>query len=141
MRRWLAVAVAVVALALAGCGSADDEAERDAARPTADVADQSDDGPDLAELIADLANVGCELAEVDPTEGYDIHRQAACADGSLVIYTFVTASARDEVVEGIAGIEGEFAVVGDDWVAETKTRAMADNVKAAIGGTVRPSSP
>jgi hypothetical protein len=91
----------------------------------------------IGELIDDLEGVGCPLEEVTPTEGFDIYRQASCPDAELQVYTFTSRGSRDEVVDGILGIEGEFAVVGANWVAEARTQDMADAVKAKIGGTVR----
>lgn len=128
------VAALVLAAVLAvSCGSG---GEPDAA-PSDAVSDVDGGSRSVGELITLLEDVGCPLEEVTPTEGFDIYRQAACPDAELQVYTFTSEGARDEVVDGILGIEGEFAVVGKNWVAEVRSRSMADDVRAAVGGTVR----
>ncbi len=136
MRHIRGALVALTLAVLVACGSEPNGVD---ATPTAagDADTPSDDTRSLDELIAALDEVGCSLSEVDPTEGFDIFEQAACPDGSIVLYTFATQEARDEVVAGITDIEGEFAVVGGSWVAETKSRTDANNVKAELGGVVR----
>jgi hypothetical protein len=125
--------VAVMIASLAACGSNNDGGD---ATPTPATRDGTDNRS-LVELMGELDNVGCSLSEVDPTEGYDIYEQAACSDGSIVLYRFTTTAARDDVVDGITGIEGEYAVVGRLWVVETKSRADATTVRRALGGVVR----
>jgi hypothetical protein len=127
--------IAATLVLLVACGSPDENGADATATPE-DVGPLEGDTADLSELVAAL-DVGCSLTEVDPTEGYDIFEQAACPDGSIVLYTFSTAQARDDVVEGIRNIDGEYAVVGGSWVVETKSRADAEKVKAELGGNIR----
>jgi hypothetical protein len=117
------------------CGGGDD-----APPVSSDTLSAVDGGSrSIGELIQALDGVGCPLEEVDPTEGFDIYQQAACPDAELQVYTFTSKTSRDEVVDAIAGLEGEFAVVGENWVAEVRSRSLADSVHQAIGGTVRAS--
>lgn len=122
---------ACVLTALVGCGSDDEET---AARRTPDVGAEE---RSITELVGELGDVGCSLDEVDPTEGYDINEQAACEDGSIVLYTFTSRRSQDQVVDGITAIPGEYAVVGELWVAETKSRADAEAVRSALGGNIK----
>jgi hypothetical protein len=127
--------VAAIAIVLAcGCGS-DGEEPPPASSDT--LTDVSGGSRSIGELIEALADIGCPLEEADPTEGFDIYRQASCPDAELQVYTFTSRSARDTVVDAILGLEGEFVVVGANWVAEARSRRLADAVKAKVGGTVR----
>jgi hypothetical protein len=90
----------------------------------------------LPELIEALGDVGCDLAEVDPVEGFEINRQAECSNGSVVVYTFGSSVSQREVVAQIRELEGRYAVEGDLWAAETSSRRLADRVKAGAGGTI-----
>lgn len=127
-------AAAVLAFLLAvACGGGDEPG------PVATASAESSGTRSIAELVAALDGVGCPLEEVTPTEGFDIYRQASCPDAEVQVYTFTSRAARDDVVDGILGIEGEFAVVGPNWVAEVRSRTMADAVQRKIGGVVRAS--
>ena len=132
MTRRLA-AVVLAALLAVSCGNGGTTEPE----PSDAVSDVSGGSRSIAQLISALDDVGCPLEEVTPTEGYDIYRQASCPDAELQVYTFTSKASRDDVVDGILGIAGEFAVVGANWVAEARSRTMADNVKAGVGGTVR----
>jgi hypothetical protein len=125
--------VVLVFTVAVACGGGDERGT------VATASAEASDTRSIAELVAALDGVGCPLEEVTPTEGFDIYRQASCPDAELQVYTFTSKTARDEVVEGILGIEGEFAVVGPNWVAEARSRAMADAVQRKIGGIVRAS--
>ena len=127
------LAVAFVLMLSAACGGGDD-----APPASSDTLSAVSGGSSsIEELIQALDGIGCPLEEVDPTEGFDIYRQASCPDAELQVYTFTSKRSRDEVVDAIGSLEGEFAVVGANWVAEVRSRALADSVKAKIGGTVR----
>ena len=130
----LRLAAAIAIVLAAGCGSSGGEDEPASSDTLTDVSGGS---RSIAELTEALADVGCPLEEVDPTEGFDIYRQASCPEAELQIYTFTSRSARDAVVDAILGLEGEFVVVGANWVAEVRSRRLADAVKAKVGGTVR----
>jgi hypothetical protein len=120
----------------AACGSDDDPPPA-----SSDTLSAVDGGSSsIEDLIQALDGVGCPLEEVDPTEGFDIYRQASCPDAELQVYTFTSKASRDEVVEAIGGLEGEFAVVGANWVAEVRSRSLADAVKAKVGGTIQTST-
>lgn len=130
--RWIAAIVTAVVLATACGGGGEPE-------PAATATADANGTRSISELVAALDGVGCPLEEVTPTEGFDIYRQASCPDAELQVYTFTSKAARDDVVDGILGIEGELAVVGPNWVAEVRSRAMADAVQREIGGIVRAS--
>ena len=136
MRSLLLAVIAVVAVLTASCGSTGDPEPA----PSDTLSDVNSGSRSIDDLVNALDGVGCpadELQEVTPTEGFDIYRQASCPDAELQVYTFTSKGSRDEVVDGILGIEGEFAVVGTNWVAETRTRALADAVQRKAGGVVR----
>jgi hypothetical protein len=126
-------ATAALLIVAVSCGSTDDAPPASSDTLT-DVGGAS---RSIAELVEDLHDVGCPLEEVDPTEGFEIYRQASCPDSELQVYTFTSKSSRDAVVDAIGGLKGEFAVVGANWVAEARTRRLADAVKRKVGGTVR----
>jgi hypothetical protein len=130
------VMIVVLAVLTVSCGSGSDPPP--ASSDT--LSDASRTSRSIADLVEALDGVGCpanELQEVTPTEGFDIFRQASCPDSELQVYTFTSKKSQDEVVDGILGIEGEFAVVGTNWVAETRSRRLADAVQAKVGGIVR----
>jgi len=126
MKRSLVAAAAVVLIA--SCGGGGDSSE-----PTASARSF----PTLASLVSSIGDVGCELAEVEPVEGYDIDEQAECADASVRVYTFNSTISERQVVDAILEIDGRFAVDGDLWAAETNSRELAEEIRTAIGGTVR----
>ena len=131
-------ATVVLALLVSSCGSDTDPEPA----PSDALSDVNGGSRPIGELVRALDGVGCasdELQEVTPTEGFDIFRQASCPDSELQVYTFTSKASRDQVVDGILGIEGEFAVVGTNWVAEVRTRALADAVQGKVGGVVRVS--
>jgi hypothetical protein len=93
--------------------------------------------PTLASLVSSIGDVGCELAEVEPVEGYDIDEQAECADASVRVYTFNSTISERQVIDAIRKIDGRFAVEGDLWAAETSSRSLAQRIRTAIGGAIR----
>ncbi len=126
MKRSLLVAAAIVLIASCSEGGS-------SSGPTASARNF----PTLASLVSSIGDVGCELAEVEPVEGYDIDEQAECADASVRVYTFNSSISERQVINAIRKIDGRFAVEGDLWAAETSSRSLAQEIRTAIGGTVR----
>ncbi len=126
MKRPVLAAVAV--FVFAACGGSGDSTE-----PTPSARSF----PTLASLVSSIGDVGCELAEVEPVEGYDIDEQAECVDASVRIYTFNSTISERQVIDAIRKIDGRFAVEGDLWAAETSSRSLAQRIRTAIGGTIR----
>ena len=123
-----AVLAAAAVLAFASCSGGGDSTE-----PTPSARSF----PTLASLVSSIGDVGCELAEVEPVEGYDIDEQAECADASVRVYTFNSTISERQVIDAIRKIDGRFAVQGDLWAAETNSRSLAQEIRTAIGGTIR----
>ena len=126
MKRSILTVAAIVLVA--SCGGGEDSSE-----PTASARSF----PTLASLVSSIGDVGCELAEVEPVEGYDIDEQAECADASVRVYTFNSTISERQVIDAIREIDGRFAVEGDLWAAETDSRSLAEEIRTAIGGTIR----
>ena len=122
-----AVLAAIGVLAFAACGGGPESTE-----PTPSARSF----PTLASLVSSIGDVGCELAEVEPVEGYDIDEQAECADASVRVYTFNSTISERQVIDAIRKIDGRFAVEGDLWAAETNSRTLAERIRTVIGGTV-----
>jgi hypothetical protein len=124
----LSLAVAAAALVITSCGGGGGSSD-----PTATARSF----PTLASLVSSIGDVGCELAEVEPVEGYDIDEQAECADASVRVYTFNSTISERQVIDAIRKIDGRFAVEGDLWAAETSSRSLAQRIRTAIGGAIR----
>jgi hypothetical protein len=126
MKRSILAAAAVVLIGSCGSGGS-------GSGPTATARNF----PTLDSLISSIGDVGCELAEVEPVEGYDIDEQAECPDASVRVYTFNSTISERQVIDAIREIEDRFAVEGDLWAAETSSRSLAEKIRTAIGGTIR----
>ncbi len=120
--------VLAATLLLVGCGNGGGEAGPTTSATTF---------PTIASLVGSLGDLGCDLIEVEPVEGYDIDEQAECPDASVRVYTFNSTISERQVIEAIKKIDGRYAVEGDLWAAETSSRSLAAKVRKAIGGTIR----
>lgn len=90
-------------------------------------------------VVANLASdIGCTgLDQSGQTELYT-RENGLCdlGDETIIIYTFETDALKDQWIAA-AQAAGGVLVEGDQWIVITSTQAIADAVKAKIGGEFR----
>lgn len=100
-----------------------------------------DGGYSTAASIASALNtkgVGCNDFTIDSSGELFTREQGSCtAHGERVtIRTFATANAQANWTKAAAQFGGVH-VVGDRWAVSPDTQATAEQIKTAIGGTIR----
>lgn len=110
----LAVAV------LAGCGGGSGGGDGSATSP---------------ETLA--AKIGCAYSAQSP--GLFAREEGSCAmgDSDFDVVTFGSGAAKGRWLKFASEFGGGVLVVGSDWIVSVDTQAQAEQVRQAVGGTIR----